>query len=53
MAVRREHAELMRQLAQEGKQISRIQAENFPQYEYWDIYAECCDPVRFGQVVAD
>lgn len=33
----REIAEIQT-LAREGKQISRIKDENYPQYEYWDIY---------------
>lgn len=28
------------QLAREGKQISRICDEDFPNYDYWDIYLE-------------
>lgn len=28
----------MVQLAREGKQISKINEEDFPQYEYWEIY---------------
>ncbi|MCT8975123.1 hypothetical protein N4T77_00770 [Clostridium sp. CX1] len=28
------------QLAREGKQISKIWEEDFPQYDYWDIYIE-------------
>ena len=30
----------MRDLAQEGKQISKIVAEDFPQFSYWDVYIE-------------
>jgi len=33
----REIAE-MQTLAREGKQISKIKDENYPKYEYWDIY---------------
>lgn len=25
-------------LAKEGKQIAKIMEQNFPEYEYWDIY---------------
>jgi len=28
------------QLAREGKQIAKIWREDFPQYDYWDIYVE-------------
>ena len=28
------------QLAREGKQISKIWKEDFPQYDYWEIYVE-------------
>jgi hypothetical protein len=27
-------------LAREGKQIAKIWKEDFPQYDYWDIYME-------------
>ncbi|MCC2463018.1 hypothetical protein LKL90_21845 [Bacillus mobilis] len=30
----------MIKLAREGKQISKIWEEDFPQYDYWDIYME-------------
>ncbi len=30
----------MIKLAREGKQISKIFQEDFPNYEYWDIYCE-------------
>ena len=30
----------MRRLAQEGKQISRIVADDFPELDYWDVYIE-------------
>lgn len=26
------------QLVREGKQISKVMEEDFPQYDYWDIY---------------
>jgi phosphoribosyl-ATP pyrophosphohydrolase len=32
--------EKMIKLAREGKQISKIWAEDFPDYDYWDIYME-------------
>lgn len=33
-------SEKMIQLAREGKKISKILDEDFPGYEYWDIYCE-------------
>jgi len=33
-------SEKMIQLAREGKEISKILKEDFPQYDYWDIYCE-------------
>lgn len=33
-------SEKMVQLAREGKQISKIWEEDFPQYDYWDVYVE-------------
>lgn len=33
-------SEKMIQLAREGKQISKIWDEDFPQYDYWEIYVE-------------
>ncbi|MGM0780027.1 MAG: hypothetical protein ACQEXE_26060 [Bacillota bacterium] len=33
-------AEKIVMLAREGKQISKIWKEDFPQYDYWDIYME-------------
>ncbi len=33
-------ANKIRNLVKEGKQISRILAEDFPDYGYWEIYAE-------------
>lgn len=30
----------MIKLAREGKQISKIVQEDFPNYDYWDIYVE-------------
>ena len=30
----------MRRLAKEGKQISKIAAEDFPKLDYWDVYIE-------------
>ncbi|MCK4295767.1 MAG: hypothetical protein KAX28_03815 [Candidatus Marinimicrobia bacterium] len=31
-------SELMKRLTQEGKPISRIMYEDFPELDYWDIY---------------
>lgn len=33
-------SEKMIQLAREGKQISKIWSEDFPNYDYWEIYGE-------------
>jgi hypothetical protein len=33
-------SEKMIQLAREGKQISKILEEDFPLYDYWEIYCE-------------
>lgn len=30
-------------LAQEGKQISKIWEQDFPEYDYWEIYEAICD----------
>lgn len=38
MAVARTDAKQMQKLAHEGKQISRIWRDDFPKYEYWDVY---------------
>jgi len=41
MAISKQDSEKMRQLAKEGKQISKIVKEDFHhQYEYWDVYLE-------------
>ncbi|ASA24909.1 hypothetical protein [Paenibacillus donghaensis] len=32
--------EVMVRLAKEGKRISKIWTEDFPEYDYWDIYFE-------------
>ena len=33
-------SEIMIRLAKEGKQISKILSEDFPEYDYWEIYME-------------
>ncbi|MBT2761263.1 hypothetical protein [Paenibacillus sp. ISL-20] len=33
-------SEIMVRLAKKGKHISKIWAEDFPVYDYWDIYFE-------------
>ncbi len=38
MTVVKKDSEKMKRLAQEGKQISKIQKEDFREYSYWDIY---------------
>jgi hypothetical protein len=40
MAILKSDSEKMRCLAQEGKQISKIVAEDFPHLDYWDVYFE-------------
>lgn len=40
MAIRKKDADKMKSLAREGKQISKIVAEDFPEYDYWDVYSE-------------
>lgn len=40
MAVTKKDSAEMQRLAQEGKQISKIQKEDFKEYSYWDIYIE-------------
>lgn len=33
-------SEIMIRLAKEGKHISKISCEDFPEYDYWEIYME-------------
>jgi len=40
MAISKSDSEKMRRLAQEGKQISKIVVEDFPDMDYWDVYFE-------------
>jgi hypothetical protein len=40
MAVSKADSSKMQRLAQEGKQISKIAAEDFPKLNYWDVYFE-------------
>ena len=40
MAIPKKDANRMKNLAREGKQISKIAAEDFPEYDYWDVYSE-------------
>lgn len=40
MSVPKQDAKKMQRLAQEGKQISKIQEEDYPDYSYWDVYIE-------------
>jgi len=40
MAIPKKDANRMKNLAREGKQISKISAEDFPEYDYWDVYSE-------------
>ena len=36
-------AKRIQQLVQEGKMISKVLEEDFPEYEYWDIYEAAWD----------
>lgn len=38
MGISDKDVKAMQKFAREGKLISRIQKENFSQYDYWDIY---------------
>lgn len=40
MAIPKKDADKMKNLTREGKQISRIVVEDFPEYDYWDVYCE-------------
>ena len=40
MAISKSDSEKMKRLAQEGKQISKIVGEDFPNLDYWDVYVE-------------
>lgn len=40
MAISKSDAEKMRRLAQEGKQISKIVADDFPHLDYCEVYFE-------------
>lgn len=40
MAISKKDADKMKNLTREGKQISKIVAEDFPEYDYWDVYSE-------------
>jgi hypothetical protein len=40
MEITKADSQKMRRLAQEGKQISKIVAEDFPKLDYWDVYWE-------------
>lgn len=40
MTISKTDSQKMRRLAKEGKQISRICTEDFPDYEYLDVYWE-------------
>ena len=40
MSINRTDAEKMRRLAQEGKKISNVVSEDFPELDYWDVYIE-------------
>jgi hypothetical protein len=40
MAIEKSDSKKMQRLAQEGKTISKIVAEDFPQLDYWEVYFE-------------
>lgn len=40
MPIPQKDAARMRRLAQEGKPISKIVADDFPDLDYWDVYIE-------------
>jgi hypothetical protein len=40
MSINKKDSEKIITLAKEGKRISKIMEENFPEYEYWEIYSE-------------
>jgi hypothetical protein len=40
MSIKKTDSEKMRRLAQEGKKISEIVSEDFPELAYWDVYIE-------------
>ena len=40
MTIPRSDANRIKSLVREGKQITRIVDEDFPQYDYWDVYYE-------------
>ena len=39
MAIGERDAEKIKTLAKEGKRISRIVTEDYPEYDYWDVYS--------------
>jgi hypothetical protein len=40
MTISKAESRKMQRLAQEGKQISKIVAEDFPSLDYWEVYFE-------------
>ena len=40
MSITKKDRQLMIRLAQEGKQISNIWRDNFPELGYWDVYID-------------
>lgn len=40
MTIPRSDANRIKTLVREGKRITRIVDEDFPQYDYWDVYYE-------------
>jgi hypothetical protein len=39
MAVTKKDAETIRNLVKEGKRITRIVRDDFPEYDYWEVYS--------------
>ncbi len=40
MVIPKRDSDKMKNLVREGKQITKIAREDFPEYDYWDIYSE-------------
>jgi len=40
MVIPKKDSDKMKNLVREGKQIAKIAREDFPEYDYWDIYSE-------------
>ena len=40
MTIPKRDSDKMKNLTREGKQIAKIVTEDFPEYDYWDVYSE-------------